>query len=99
MFNLKLDLKIENIFKSKDFTDKESGQVTKAKYKIQTFDKIQTEEGEQIKLIDISIPDSVYYSLKDRIGEIVSLSVGTYVNGGRVGFYGLENNSDIINKK
>ena len=89
MFNLSLDLKIENIFKSKDFTDKKTGEVSKAKYKIQTFDKIETEEGEQIKLIDISIPDNIYEDLKNKIGEIVTLKVGTYVSGGRVGFYGI----------
>ena len=81
-------VKIENLFKSRDFKDKE-GVVTQGKWKVQTFDRIETEEGEQMKLIDISVPDDVAEKLKSKIGEIVSLPVGTFVQNNRVGFYGL----------
>ena len=86
---LLLKLKVENLFKAKDFTDKKSGELTKGKWKIQTFDNIETEQGTQMKLIDISIPEETYQKIKDKKGQEVTLSVGTYVSNNRVGFYGL----------
>lgn len=82
-------VKIENLFKAKDFKDKKSGEITTGKWKIQTFDSIQTDDGVQMKLMDISISDALASQFKNKIGETVTLSVGTYVNNGKVGFYGL----------
>ena len=87
---LQLQLKVENIFKAKDFTDKKSGEVKVGKYKIQTFDNVLNDDGStQMKLFDVSVPDEVGIELKDKIGETITIPVGTYVNNGRVGFYGL----------
>jgi len=82
-------LKLDNLYKSSDFTDKKSGEVTKGKWKIQTFNKIDSEDGEQIKLIDISVPDSSVDELKTKVGEEVTIPISTYVANGRVGYYGL----------
>jgi len=82
-------VKIENLFKAKDFIDKKSGETTTGKWKIQTFDNIDTEEGMQMKLVDISIPDEQAEKLKNKIGETVSIPVGTFINNNRIGFYGL----------
>ena len=87
---LLLELKIENMFKSKDFKDKDTGEVKVGKWKIQTFDNIQNDDGsEQLKLYDVSIPDGSVEELKSKIGKVVTIPVGTYVNGGRVGYYGI----------
>ena len=82
-------VKIENLFKAKDFIDKKSGETTTGKWKIQTFDNIETEQGMQMKLVDISVPDELGEKLKNKIGETVSLPVGTFINNNRVGYYGL----------
>lgn len=82
-------IKVENIFKAKDFVDKESGAVTVGKWKIQTFENIETEQGTQLKLFDISITDETAKTLKNKIGETVSIPVGTYINNNRVGYYGI----------
>lgn len=82
-------VKIENLFKAKSFKDKTSGETTDGKWKVQTFSKIETEEGVQMKLMDISIPDELAKTLKDKIGQVVSIPVGTFINNGKVGFYGL----------
>lgn len=87
--NLLLELEIENIFKAKDFTDKDSGQVTPSKWKIQALDKVPSENGEQINVVNVSITDETYYKLKDSIGKIVKIPVRTFVNKGRVGYYGI----------
>jgi len=86
---LSLNLKIENFFKAKDFKNKDNGEVTPSKWKIQVFDNIETENGEQMQLINISIPDEKYYELKDSIGKTVTLPVKTFINKGRVGYYGI----------
>ena len=86
---LLLELKIENIFKAKDFTDKISGTTTPSKWKVQAFDNVETESGEKMQLVDISIPDEAYIGLKDKIGQVVKMPVRTFVNKGRVGYYGI----------
>lgn len=87
---LLLKLKIDNLYKSKDFTDMKSGEVTKGKWKIQTFDEFDTAEGKQMKLVDISIPEKLALTFKDKVNQSVTIPVRTYVSNGRVGYYGLD---------
>jgi len=82
-------VKIENMFKAKDFTDKNTGTVTAGKWKVQTFDNIELDGQIQMKLVDISIPDESAEKLKNKVGETVTISVGTFVSNNRVGLYGL----------
>lgn len=89
MTKLILELRVENVFKAKDFPDKKTGEVVSGKWKIQTFDKVKTAEGEKITLIDVSVPDETAFKLKEQIGKVVSIPVKTYVNNGRAGFYGI----------
>ncbi len=86
---LTLSLEIVNIFKAKPFVDKDTGESKAQKWKIQAFDNVETENGTQMKLIDVSIPDEKYYELKDSVGKEVSIPVKTYVSKGRVGYYGI----------
>lgn len=86
---LKLVLKIENLFKAKDFEDKKTGEVTNGKWKIQTFDHVETAQGKQMKLIDISIPQELYEVFKTKVGQEVEMLVGTYISNNKVGFYAL----------
>jgi len=82
-------VKIENLFKAKDFTDSKSGETTEGKWKIQTFDNVETENGMQMNLMNISVPEEVAEKFKTKIGETVTIPVGTFVNKNRVGFYGI----------
>jgi len=88
---LLLELKIENIFKTKDFVDPQSGEVKPSKWKIQTFDTREVENGEQRKLIDVSITDETYFKLKDSVGKTVTIPVGTWSTktSSSVGYYGI----------
>jgi len=83
-------IKIDNIFKAKDFVDKKTGETTAGKWKIQTFDKVDSEQGQQMKLLDISIPDELAKSLEKKIGETVTIPVATFINNNRVGYYGIQ---------
>ena len=82
-------LKIDNIYKAKDFVDKKSGETTSGKWKLQTFEKVDSEQGQQMKLVDISIPDELAKSLEKKIGETVTIPVATFINNNRVGYYGI----------
>jgi len=82
-------VRIENIFKSKDFVNKETGETTPGKWKIQTFDEVESEEGTQLKLIDISVPDEIAKKLQDKKGQLVEIPVKTFVQGKKVGYYGV----------
>ena len=82
-------IKIDNLFKAKDFKNKDSGEITEGKWKIQTFEKIETAEGEQMKLLDISIPEDKASELQNKIGQTVTIPVGTFIQGNRIGYYGL----------
>jgi hypothetical protein len=42
-----------------------------------------------MKLVDISIPDELADRLKSKVGETVSVPVGTFINNNRIGYYGL----------
>jgi len=82
-------LKIDNLYKSKDFQDKKSGEITPGKWKIQTFQRVDGDQGEQMKLLDISIPEELAKSLQGKIGESVTIPVATFINNNRVGYYGI----------
>jgi hypothetical protein len=82
-------LKIDNIYKAKDFVDKKTGETTQGKWKIQTFQKVESEQGEQMKLVDISIPDELAKSLEEKLGQTVTIPVATFINNNRVGYYGI----------
>ena len=84
-----LKVKIENLFKAKDFTDKKSGEVKVGKWKIQVFNNIETENGTQMKLVDISIPDTEVSKYQEKVGQTVTIPVGTYISNNNVGYYGL----------
>ena len=81
-------LKIDNVYKAKDFISKE-GEVKAGKWKFQTMEQVETEQGMQMKLFDISVPEEVGLKYKDKIGDTVTIPVATYINNGRVGYYGI----------
>ena len=82
-------LKVDNIYKAKEFVDKKTGETTPGKWKIQTFEKVESEDGDQMKLIDISIPEERVKDIKDKVGQVVTIPVATFVNNGKVGYYGV----------
>lgn len=81
--------KLENVFKAKDYKDKSSGEVTPGKHQAQFIEQIESEEGSQLVIHKVSIPEERAIQLKNKIGEIVSLTVKAYANKGQIGFYGV----------
>lgn len=91
MIKLILEMKVENIFRANDF-EKEGQETKVGKWKLQGFNEIDTQEGKQLKVFDVSIPDSVYPKYKEQIGKVVSVPVAIWVDKktGNHGFFGVE---------
>lgn len=76
-----------NIFKSADYTNKETGETVKGKVKLQLLIRTTIRNGEvKNELIDISIPTEKYSIYKDSIGQVVEVEVGLI---GKCSFYGV----------
>ena len=84
---LVLKAKLIGIFKSNDFTDRDTGKITigKTKLQLQTTRTMQ-DESQKVELLDISIPDDKVSQYKSKIGQNVDVSVGVI---GKVNYYGI----------
>lgn len=82
--------RLENIYRTKDFKDKDTGLIaTKGKMQLQFLEKIDGAEGVQLVFHKVSIPDSIAMDYLDKRGQDVEIKVKTIVNGGKVSFYGV----------
>jgi len=84
---LKITAKLIGIFKSNDFTDRDTGKTTigKTKLQLQTTRTMQ-DESQKVELLDISIPDDKVSMYKSKVGQSVEVSVGVI---GKVNYYGI----------
>lgn len=87
---LQLKGNLFNIFKSKDFEDKKSGEVTPGKWKLQFLVKRDLGGTQQNVIEDVSIPDSLYSKYKDQVGKDVVVNCGAMAKGNKVILYGIE---------
>ncbi|MDD2383136.1 MAG: hypothetical protein PHN18_03005 [Sulfurospirillaceae bacterium] len=84
---LTLKANLINIFMGSDYIDKQTGEVTKGKPKLQLLAKIPLKNGEyKSQLIDLSIPIEKLALYKDKVTEIVEVEVGLI---GDAKFYGI----------
>lgn len=87
---LYLKARLENVFRTKDFMDKTTGQIaTKGKYQLQFIEEVEGAEGVQLVIHKVSIPDSLAMTYLDKRGQDVEIKVKPLVNGGKVSFYGV----------
>lgn len=85
-------LKVENIYLAKDYKDPKTQEViTEGKWRLQTFERTEGEQGMQMKLIDISMPEEEAKKLQNKIGETVTIKIKPFVFKGtnKVGYYGI----------
>ena len=81
--------KLLHIFKSADCTDKETGEVTQGKVKLQLLVQTTLRNGElKNELIDISIPKDDYEKYKSKIGSTVEVPIGIIAKG-KITYYGV----------
>ena len=87
--NLILKGKLENVFKAKDFFNKNGEVESKGKWQLQFMEKVEGEDGFQMVIHKVSIPDgkSVFY--REKIGEDVEVPVKAFSSKGKVIYYGI----------
>ncbi len=84
---LTLKANLINIFIGSDYIDKQTGEVTKGKPKLQLMIKIPLKNGaSKNQLIDLSIPMEKLSLYQDKINEEVFVEVGLI---GDAKFYGI----------
>lgn len=81
--------KLQNVFRNKDFKNKNTGLITLGKYQLQFMEEIEGAEGVQLVIHKVSVPDILAMSFIGKAGEDVELKVKPIVNGGKVSFYGV----------
>ncbi|MDQ1339567.1 MAG: hypothetical protein QG567_719 [Campylobacterota bacterium] len=81
---------LKNLYRTNEYVNKETGETTPSKYKIQLEDKIELKNGEvKFETNDISVPDKVAMELKTQIGKVVRIKCGIMAKG-QIAFYGKE---------
>ncbi len=81
--------KLLHIFTSADYTNKETGETSQGKVKLQLLAQTTLKNGEvKNELIDISIPKADYEKYKSKIGTTVEVPVGIIAKG-NVTYYGI----------
>ena len=84
---MKLTGQLLNVYKTQDFTDKETGKVSKGKNKVQLLVSIPMRNNQTKKeLLDISIPEERVGEYRGKEGKDVEVSVA-YI--GKPTFYGI----------
>ena len=81
--------KLLHIFTSADYLNKETGETTQGKVKLQLLAQATLKNGEvKNELIDISIPKENYELYKNKVGSTVEVPVGIIAKG-QVTYYGI----------
>ena len=81
--------KLLHIFTSADYTNKETGEISQGKVKLQLLAQATLKNGEvKNELIDISIPKDDYEKYKNKVGSTVEVPVGIIAKG-QVTYYGI----------
>jgi len=87
--SLIMKAKLLHIFTSADYTNKETGETSQGKVKLQLLAQVTLRNGEvKNELIDISIPKVDYEKYKSKIGSTVEVPVGIICKG-QVTYYGI----------
>lgn len=80
---------IKNIYQTNEYVNKETGETTPPKFKVQLEDQIELKNGSvKFETTDISVPDKVAIELKAQIGKLVKIKCGM-ITKGQVTFYGV----------
>lgn len=86
---LTLSGKLENVFKAKDFSNKKTGEVKIGKWQLQFHEEVEMEEGKQLVIHKVSIPDEKAREYVSKVGDIVNVLVKPYSYNGSIGYYGV----------
>lgn len=81
--------KLENVFQSKEYTNKKTGEITPSAWYAQFTENVASEQGSQLVIHKIKIPDEKIKLYKDKVGDLVELPVKQWVMNGKSGLSGV----------
>jgi len=81
--------KLENVFKAKDFKSKDGATDSKGKWQLQFMEKVEGDEGYQINIHKVSIPDDKVSQYKSKIGSVIEVPVKSMAFNKKVIYYGV----------
>ena len=81
--------KLENVFKAKDFISKDGGKNTIGKWQLQFMERVEGDEGFQINIHKVSIPEDKVEQYRNEIGNIVEVIVKSMALKNKVIYYGI----------
>jgi len=86
---LLIKAKLENVFKAKDFVSKDGEIETRGKWQLQFMEQVEVEEGFQINIHKVSIPEDKVSEYKNKIGSVVQVPVKSMAFKNKVIYYGV----------
>ena len=81
--------KLENVFKARDFKSKDGESDSKGKWQLQFMEKVEGEEGFQMNIHKVSIPDDKAVQYKTKIGSVIEVPVKSMALKNKVIYYGV----------
>ena len=81
--------KLENVFKARDFKSKDGTGDSKGKWQLQFIEKIEGDEGFQINIHKVSIPNEKASFYKSKIGSEIEVPVKSMALKNKVIYYGI----------
>lgn len=81
--------KLENVFKARDFKSKDGTTESKGKWQLQFMEKIEGDEGFQINIHKVSIPDEKAADYKNKIGSVIEVPIKSMALKNKVIYYGV----------
>lgn len=87
--DLTINGKLENVYQSKEYTNAKTGIVTPSKWSLQFLEELETEQGVQLVIHKVNVPDSKINEYKDKVGDVISVPVKVWVMNGKVGYTGV----------
>jgi len=86
---LTLNGQVMNVLNVPEFTDKKTGEVTPARFRVQVMGQTLTPQGEnKIELVNLTVMDGAPY--KALQGQQARIPVGVFVTGGSAQFYAIK---------
>ncbi len=86
---LTLNGQVMNVLSVPEYTDKKTGEVTPARFRVQLMGQTLTQQGEnKIELVNLTVADGDAY--KALQGRQVRIPVGIFVTGGAAQFYAIK---------
>ena len=80
---------LENVFKAKDFINKNGELESKGKWQLQFMEKVEGDDGFQIVIHKVSVPDDKVFLYRDSIGIDIEVPVKAFSSNNKVLSYGI----------